>query len=181
MTTNPYYENFKVECLEGEGINKEQLGPFYKGVLFQRGYGLAYQELPLCQTYGLGLGESLSNLFYSALPMLKKGLQYLGTKAVHTAANIAEDALKGKKISESTKEHVGQTARDIWAKAPAAIASEVYKTSDISPPGISTNPIVKQKRRKKPAAVKIVKSTKKRGQGQFGQGLLATYPLLGQL
>lgn len=169
---NPYYEQFKGECLMGEGFNRQEIGPFYKGVLFQRGYGLSYQELPICQMYGLGLGDTLSHWFQLALPMIKRGLKFLGKKAVNTAANIAQDAIEGRKFQESAKEHVTETAKDIWTKAPAAIRENEYKGSGNEFDFISLNPAGKRKRTTKKS---------KPNKRYFGRDLLSTYPLLNQL
>ena len=177
---NPFYEHFKVECLGGAGVDTSDLGPFYKGVLFQRGYGLTYRELPTCQAYGLGLGETMSNLFYAALPMLKRGLRYLGSKAVRTAANIAEEAIRGRNIGEATKEHATEAVKDIWAKAPPEIVERLNKTVTAGNTADSPQPSVRRKRR--PVGTLAGKGPKiKRRKTRFGAELKSTYPLLGKL
>lgn len=168
VTMNPFYDQFKQECLYGEGFENPAIGPLYKSVMYQRGYGFGYTEPDIYGTYGLGLGDTLSRVYQFALPIVKKGLQYLGKKAVGTVANIAEDAIKGRNIPESTKQHVTKATGEIFAKAPEAIAQVMDKRN-----GQTSSSISLKRSRKR------VTSQPKRK--KFGKGLLATYPLLDKL
>jgi hypothetical protein len=168
---NPFYDQFKVECLGGEGVGKHELGPFYKSVLYQRGYGLGYQELCPEQMYGLGLGDSLTNLFHMAWPVLRKGLKYLGKSAVSTAADVARDVIEGKDLKESARKHVTKSAQDILARAPAAITG--IKEGANRSSSVSSQQIGKRKRSSA--------ATRPSAKRKFGKGLVATYPLLNQL
>ncbi len=167
---NPFYEQFKAECLSGEGIGRNELGPFYKGVLYQRGYGLGYEDICPEQMYGLGIGDSLSNLFQMAWPAVKKGLQYLGKTAVNTAANIATDAIRGKDVRAAAKEHASQSAAQILAKAPAALSSHLGIREAVAKSSGSRKSAVKRKGSKPRPGIK-----------KFGKGVQAAYPLLNQL
>ena len=76
--------------------------PIFRGYVRQRGYGLGgmfrtfYKfVMPLFKTH--------------ALPFLKKGAEIVGTEAVKTAADIANDAIKGRNIQDSAKEHLNES------------------------------------------------------------------------
>jgi hypothetical protein len=178
---NPFYDHFKFECLKGNGIrDDEDLGQFYRGSLFQRGYGFGEGE-PFYgnDIYGFGLGQTLSSLFNMAWPVLKKGLKFLGKSAVSTAANVAQDAIEGKKFKESAKEHLTKATQDILAKAPKIISEGVhgsggdYLNEDRFLPSVSLLSPTKRK----------TSSRGKRGgkKRRFGKGLISEYPLLEQL
>jgi hypothetical protein len=173
---NPFYDQFKSECLSGEGIDKHNIGPFYKGILYQRGYGLMYDDVCPEHAYGLGLGDNLSNLFQIAWPVIKKGLQYLGKSAVNTAANIAQDTIQGRNVKEAAREHSKRTVRDIIAKAPAAISGDFgikEEAHDISP--VRSDLSVKRKR-----PISSSYRVAKKRKNQFGKGLKKEFPLLNQ-
>lgn len=177
---NPFYDQFKLECVKGGGLRDEDdLGEFYRGSLYQRGYGLGFEE-PFFgnDMYGYGLGQTLSNLFQMAWPLLKRGMKYLGTSAVGTAADIARDVIEGKNVKQSAREHVTKTAQDILAKAPKAIREGVrgsgadYISNDLFVPSVSLRSTPKRKR-----AVSSRGTSKKK----FGRGLMSEFPLLEHL
>jgi hypothetical protein len=178
---NPFYDQFKLECVKGGGLRDEDdLGEFYRGSMYQRGYGLGFGEPfignDMC---GYGLGQTLSNLFQMAWPLLKRGMKFLGTSAVGTVADIARDVIEGKNVKESAKERVTKTAQDILAKAPKAISEGVrgsgaeYITEDMFMPPVSLQSAPKRKR-----TVSFRGITNKR---KFGKGLMSQFPLLEKL
>ena len=75
--------------------------PIYHGAHTQRGHGL---------------GSILSGLFRSAFPLLKRGLSFLGKKALSKGAeivgNVAGDVAQGKPIVESAKRHLTGTINE---------------------------------------------------------------------
>jgi hypothetical protein len=169
---NPYYDQFKY-LVEGSG-GGEDIGDVYKGVLYQRGYGLD------SEMHGLGFADGLMRMFKFVLPALKTGLQYLGKQGVSTAANIASDAISGKNVSESIKEHVTGAAEDLFAKAPDALSSVIRGgqkrkrasvLEGVEPDGYQQPPRVKRRKLRKNYS-----SSRK-----IGRGLLSTYPVLAKI
>jgi len=75
--------------------------PIYQGARTQRGHGL---------------GSILSGLFRSAFPLIKRGLSFLGKKALSKGAeivgNVAGDVAQGKSFTESAKQRVGETINE---------------------------------------------------------------------
>ena len=74
-------------------MNQQGQGPVFYGSRNQRGHGL---------------DNILSGMFRSALPMVKKGLAYLGTEALKTGAQIANDVADGGNFFESAKKRAGE-------------------------------------------------------------------------
>lgn len=178
---NPFYDQFKLECMKGGGLRDEDdLGEFYRGSMYQRGYGLGFGEPffgnDMC---GYGLGQTLSNLFQMAWPLLKRGMKFLGTSAVGTAADIARDVIEGKNVKASAKERVSKTAHDILAKAPKVMSEGVsgsgadYITGDMFTPPVSLHLAPKRKR--------TVSFRGINNKTKFGKGLMSQFPLLKQL
>lgn len=60
---------------------------------------------------GYGLGNILSGLFRSAVPLLKKGAVSLGKTALKTGLNVVKDGLEGKNIKRSIKQNFKQAER----------------------------------------------------------------------
>lgn len=81
----------------------------------QGGYGV-----PIFSGYrhqrGHGIGSVLSGLFRSAVPMLKRGLAYVGKHALKTGARIASDLVDGKSFGDSFKQRAGETIKGIAAE-----------------------------------------------------------------
>lgn len=113
----------------------ENIGNVYKSVLYQRGYGLDH-KIYYHQTYGLGFADTLQGLIRLVAPVFKSGLRYLGSQAVNTAANIAQDVISGSNVKEAAKTHVTNTAGEIFAKAPEALV-DVIKTVKGKRPALS--------------------------------------------
>lgn len=82
--TKDLYENYYVKQT-GKGL------PVFVGYRGQRGHGL---------------GSVLGRVFRFALPMLKKGLAYVGKHVARTGQEIAEDVLSGQNVKESFKKRV---------------------------------------------------------------------------
>jgi hypothetical protein len=79
-----------------------QTGSGYRGLPYQRGYGL---------------GSVLGSLFRSILPVGKKVLKTVGKQALVTGAQIASDALAGRNVGEAAKEHARSGAGRLIHKA----------------------------------------------------------------
>ncbi len=99
--------------------NENQAGsgyPVFRGYSNQRGYGLGgifkkfYKFImPLFKTH--------------ALPMLKKGAEVVGTEAIKTAANIANDAISGQNIKEASQKHVHDAINNLSTQAQESLQS----------------------------------------------------------
>ena len=80
--------------------------PTYRGVRYQRGYGL---------------GGVFRKLFRYIVPFVKEHyvpiLKTVGKTALNSATNLANDALEGKNIKESAKQRLKETFEDLKKKA----------------------------------------------------------------
>jgi hypothetical protein len=179
---NPFYDHFKYLATRGAGGGNDErdIGDVYRGVLYQRGYGLEYDAISYNDMHGLGFADGLMSMFKFVLPALKTGLQYLGKHAVSTAANIATDAIAGRNIAESAKDHVTDTAKDLFAKAPDALSSVIRGgqkrrwNSSLETAGEEGGRLIKRVAKKKRKL-----SYKSRNKYRaIGKGLLSTYPAL---
>jgi hypothetical protein len=79
----------------------------------------------LCRQKGHGLGNIFKS-FYKwivpivkthAMPVLKEGASVLKNEAIKTVANIANDALAGKKISEAAQERTIEAVNSLSQRA----------------------------------------------------------------
>lgn len=161
---NPFYEQMKQLAMGGNGL-EDDIGDVYKGILYQRGYGLGYGP-DFNEMYGLGFGDSLMSMFRYILPTLKSGAKYLGEKAITAAADIAQDAIAGRNIGEAAKEHVTKAGKEIFGRAPPVISDTVFNKGG-----------VKRKLSSRPSAGELVAGARKKKR-KIGKGLLATYPAL---
>ena len=66
---------------------------FFRGTRIQRGYGL---------------GNILSGLFRTALPILKQGAKGLGKEVLRTGVEIASDGLSGQNVKTAAKARLKQ-------------------------------------------------------------------------
>ena len=105
MNYKEYYEN---QAASGY--------PVFRGYPNQKGYGLGgifktfYKFiLPLFKTH--------------ALPVLKKGAEVVGTEAVRTAANIANDAISGRNFKDATRERLNEAVNSLSTKAQESFQS----------------------------------------------------------
>lgn len=105
--SDSYYTFFKDSIGEGPGTYLTGIGQVYRTTpRYQRGYGLLGIENNAFAPHGQGLGSILSSLWKVAAPMIKTGAKKLGSAALDVATNVAADALQGKDIRESAKEHL---------------------------------------------------------------------------
>lgn len=103
--SDSYFEFFKDSIGKGPGKYYSGIGEVYRsGARYQKGYGL----LGISPNYyrGDGFGNILASLWRVAFPMIKTGAKKLGTAALDVASNVAADALQGRDIKESAKEHL---------------------------------------------------------------------------
>jgi hypothetical protein len=110
MNYKEYYEN---QC--GSGL------PVFHGAKYQRGYGLGnvFRSFfrwiaPVFKTH--------------ALPLLKEGAQTIGTEAVRTIANVANDTLEGDKFSQSLRNRSKEAINSLASKIESKLQTgEGYK------------------------------------------------------
>lgn len=170
---NPFYDHYKHMATSGGGFDRD-IGNIYRGVLYQRGYGLDY-DIGYDDVHGLGFASNLMGMFKFVLPALKTGLQYLGKQAVSTAANIATDAIAGKNIADSAKGHVTDVAENLFAKAPEVLSAVIrggQKRKWVSSPETGEAGTSIRSVRRAPY------NKKRKGRYITGRGLLSTYPIL---
>ena len=125
-----YYEHFKNQ--EGSDL------PVYRGHSNQRGHGLGnwfksfYRYIvPMIQKH--------------ALPVLKKGATIVGTEAIKTAANIANDKIAVKKFSETGIERLNEGLEQIQQNWNKQKGSGEVDDIDLKQSGSG----IKRKRKKK--------------------------------
>ena len=100
----PYYDFFKDSIGKGEGKYYTGIGePYRISSRYQKGYGFLGAT---ARTRGDGFGNILSSLWRMAFPMIKTSVKKLGSAALDVATNVASDALAGKDIKDSAKEHL---------------------------------------------------------------------------
>lgn len=103
--TDSYYNFFKDSIGEGPGAYLTGIGEVYRTTpYYQKGYGLLGYANNTAR--GRGLGSILASLWKVAAPMIKTGAKKLGSAALDVATNVAADALQGRDIRESAKEHL---------------------------------------------------------------------------
>ena len=92
---------------------EDQIGsglPVFQGAKYQRGHGLG--------SIFKSFYRWISPIFKQhALPVLKQGATTLGEEAVRTAANIANDALSGKKLERAAVDRAKEAVESISNKA----------------------------------------------------------------
>ena len=62
---------------------------------------------------GYGLGSSLKSIARVAVPLVKRGINAIGQKAIETAVNVGHDVLEGKNVKEAAKNRGRQTVNDL--------------------------------------------------------------------
>lgn len=170
MMTNPFYDSFKQLTGAGGFVDSDpDIGKVYQSVLYQRGFGFNNLD-DFRMTHGLGFADGLMNMFKTALPYLKTGLQYLGKQAVNTAAGIAKDTLMGDNIRDAAKKHATQAAGEIFAEAPNIILDSVMNKRGTKRKAGSSTKALNQR-------TSVLRS-KKAKRGKRGFGILKTYPAL---
>ena len=116
--------------------NFEQSGGInvYAGSQFQKGHGI---------------GNVLSGLFRSALPLIKKGAASLGKTAIQTGVNILNDGLQGKNLKASIKQNAKQAGKEILSNAVKSVTSRSQSNRrDFSTPTLSYSNKKPNKKRK---------------------------------
>jgi hypothetical protein len=162
---NPFSEHFDV--MIGGGYTADEndyIGNTYREALYQRGYGFRGDIIDYDEMYGLGWSDTLRSIFNFAKPLLKRGAEFLGKKAVDTVSNIAHDAISGENIKESAKRHITDTKDEIFAKAPEAVANLLNKSNSRKRGMVS---------QKQTSGTSTRRQKKRR---TFGRGILETYP-----
>ena len=72
--------------------------PGFHGARIQRGYGL---------------GSFFKSIARVAIPLVKKGVNALGKKAVETAVNVGQDVLEGKSVKQAVASRGRQAVNDL--------------------------------------------------------------------
>ena len=88
----------------GEGI------PHYRGVSYQKGYGI---------------GGIFRRLFRAALPFLVKGGKTIGKEALLTGSRVVSDVLSGQNFEESVKARSKESGKNLARKAIDKVQSMV--------------------------------------------------------
>lgn len=80
--------------------------PFYKGAVYQRGYGIGSQFkrffnwiVPLFKKH--------------AVPTLERGLKKLGEESINSVSNIAKDVISGKDLKSSAQENINRSISNL--------------------------------------------------------------------
>ena len=103
---------------------------------------------------GHGLGSIFKNIFKfvlplfktHALPVLKRGAEVVGAEAIKTAAGIANDAIRGKNIRDSAREHVSDAINVLSEKAQSSLQSGSGRKRKYLKPKKKNNFILKKPR-----------------------------------
>jgi hypothetical protein len=132
----PYYDYFKDSIGQGEGKYYIGIGePYRTSSRYQRGYGLSNG---FYRTRGDGFGNILSSIWRMAFPMIKTSAKKLGSAALDVATNVASDALAGKDIKDSAKEHLTnkgvELLQDIKKSTSEQTTSPIATMSTVSSP-----------------------------------------------
>lgn len=124
----PYYDFFKDSIGKGEGKYYIGIGePYRTSSHYQKGYGLLGGT---AQIRGDGFGNILSSLWRMAFPMIKTSAKKLGSAALDVATNVASDALAGKDIKDSAKEHLTNKGVELL--------QDIKKSTEQTSPSITT-------------------------------------------
>lgn len=131
--SDSYYEYFKDSIGKGNGKYFNGIGEVYRSSSrYQKGYGLLGTSQASYR--GEGLGNILSSLWRVAFPMLKTGAKTLGSAALDVATNVASDALKGRDIKESAKEHLTTKGAELLQTInPALGKTPAHELETVSP------------------------------------------------
>jgi hypothetical protein len=136
--THPYLDFFKDSIGKGSGQYYTGIGEVYRtSSRYQKGYGLlgtSYYN----RKHGNGLGNILSSMWRIAFPMIKTGAKKIGSAALDVATNVAADALQGKDIKESAKEHLTNKGVELINKIKNPDES---KQVTMTIPAVSSEPV----------------------------------------
>jgi hypothetical protein len=165
--TNPYTDFFMDSIGRGSGKYYSHIGEIFQASPhYQKGFGyLGYRQKHSFR-HGRGIGSTLMSMFRMAIPLLKRGVQKLGTEAVDVAAKVASDAIQGENIKESAIKHASNTAQKILKDLPGTFSGIINKTAETQPaPVIPPTTLVAPRPTKKR---KLLPSSARR---KFGRGI----------
>lgn len=121
--TDSYYDYFKDSIGKGSGQYYPGIGEVYRSsTRYTRGYGILSVHGGLHK--GEGLGNIFSSLWRMAFPMIKTGAKKLGSAALDVATNVAADALQGRDIKESAKEHLKTKGSELLQSINPSLAQK---------------------------------------------------------
>jgi hypothetical protein len=144
-SSNPYADYFMDSIGKGPGRYYSGIGQVYKASSrYQRGYGYLGQMYrpPTFRHGGSGIGSALMSMFRFAMPLIKRGVRKLGTEAVDVASKIATDAIQGKDISESAKQHASEKVSEVMKQVPEALSAMTNKSPAVAEAGsLSSRPL----------------------------------------
>ena len=95
--THKLYEEYSLNQAKQKGGNL----PAFHGARFQRGYGL---------------GSIFKGLFRWVMPHLQQGAKVLGTKALKTGAQVAQDVLDGDDVKTAVSKRAKQALSDMTSQ-----------------------------------------------------------------
>ena len=94
---NKLYEEYYLNQAKQKGGNL----PAFRGSRFQQGYGL---------------GSIFKGLFRWAMPHLQQGAKVLGTKALQTGVQVAQDVLDGDDVKTAVSKRTKQALGDMTSQ-----------------------------------------------------------------
>lgn len=101
-------------------IRHHSVEEFENLFLNQAGYGLPVYHGQSVQR-GYGLGNILASAFRSAMPLIKKGISYLGRKFLNTGAKVVTDVASGVPVKTSLKSRAKTAGRETIISAADTI------------------------------------------------------------
>lgn len=130
--SDSYYNFFKDSVGEGPGAYLTGIGEVYRTTpYYQKGYGLLGFTNNAAR--GRGLGNIFASLWKIAAPMIKTGAKKLGSAALDVATNVAADALQGRDIRESAKEHLTAQGTQLLKTINPGLKNQPDKTQPQDP------------------------------------------------
>ena len=136
----PYYDFFKDSIGQGEGKYFTGIGePYRLSSRYQKGYGFLGAT---ARTRGDGFGNILSSLWRMAFPMIKTSAKKLGSAALDVATNVASDALAGKNIKDSAKEHLTNKGVELIQDIKKSAEQQITSPTTTIPTVSSQQPVL---------------------------------------
>lgn len=165
--TNPYVDFFMDSIGRGPGKYYSHIGEIFQASpQYQKGYGYLGYRGKHSFRHGRGIGSTLMSMFRMAIPLLKRGVQKLGTEAVDVASKVASDAIQGVNIKESAIKHASNTAQKILQELPGTFSGVLNKTAETA-----TNPVIPPSTLVAPRAPKKRKLLPSSARRKFGRGI----------
>ena len=105
---------------------------------------------------GYGLGSFFKSIARVAIPLVKKGVNAIGRKAIKTAVNVGQDVLEGKSVKQAVASRGRQAVNDLAKRGVDNIKRQIGGGSKRR----STNQSGPSKRLKTGSQKKVVTATR---------------------